>query len=210
MLLDPKALPVIAELKLRVKTLAMLDAIIAPDWEDRYYSYNQNWCAGAEMASMRNGSGDEWFILFGAFGAAIKGLYHESKIAGNSILSKEVERQLPESFSAFYKEPAFGMDWLSFCYWCESTQGSWEKVIHPDPAYTDVSDGSLEFLSLLYEPASAYQEFASWYYELEIPLETIEKIYSHHPITESIIAALNPNLKIALVKEFAAEIGYPI
>lgn len=210
MQLDTKMLPTIADLKLRAKALAMLDAIIAPDWEDRYYSYDQHWSAGHEMASMRNGCGDDWFILFGAFGAAIKGLDHESKIAGNSILSKEVERQLPNSFSVFYKEPAFGMDWLSFCYWCESTQRSWEKVIHPDPAYAEVSDGSLEFLSLLYEPASAYQEFASWYYEFEIPFEVIEKIYSHHPITESIITALNPELQMALVKEFAMEIGYPI
>lgn len=122
--LDSKALPVISELKLRAKALAMLEAIIAPDWEDRCYSYNKNWCAGEEMASMRNGSGDDWFILFGEFGAAIKGLDHESKISGNSILSKEVELQLPKSFSTFYKEPAFGMDWLSFCYWCESTQSS--------------------------------------------------------------------------------------
>jgi hypothetical protein len=209
MQLDSKARPAISELKLRAKALAMLDAIIAPDWEDRYYSYNQKWCVGEEMASMRNGSGDDWFILFGEFGAAIKGLDHESKIAGNSILSKEVERQLPKSFSTFYKEPAFGMDWLSFCYWCESTQSSWEKVIHPDTTYSEMADGSLEFLSLLYEPASSYQEFASWYYEREISLEFIEKIYSHHTITEQIVHALNPELSIALAKEFAAEIGYP-
>jgi hypothetical protein len=148
MQLDSKKLPVISELKLRAKALAMLDAIIAPDWEDRYYSYNRNWCAGEEMASMRNGSGDDWFILFGEFGAAIKGLDHESKIAGNSVLSKEVEHQLPKSFSSFY-------------------------------------------------------------YELEIPLELIEKIYSHHTITEQIVQALNPGLPFALAKEFAAEIGYP-
>jgi hypothetical protein len=209
MQLDSKKLPVISELKLRAKALAMLDAIIAPDWEDRYYSYNQNWCAGEEMASMRNGSGDDWFILFGEFGAAIKGLDHESKIAGNSVLSKEVEHQLPKSFSSFYKEPAFGMDWLSFCYWCESPQNSWRKVIHPDSTYLEIADGSLEFLSLLYEPASSYQEFANWYYELEIPLELIEKIYSHHTITEQIVQALNPGLPFALAKEFAAEIGYP-
>lgn len=209
MQLDPKALPAISELKLRAKALAMLDAIIAPDWEDRYYSYNQSWCAGEEMASMRNGSGDDWFILFGEFGAAIKGLDHESKIAGNFILSKEVELQLPKSFSTFYKEPAFGMDWLSFCYWCESTQNSWKKVIHPDTTYSEIADGSFEFLSLLYEPASSYQEFASWYYEREIPLEFIEKIYSHHTITEQIVFAINSGLSITLAKEFALEIGYP-
>jgi hypothetical protein len=44
----------------------------SPEWEYRYYLVDSLW--GREMvASMRNGSGDEYFILFDDHGAAIKG-----------------------------------------------------------------------------------------------------------------------------------------
>jgi hypothetical protein len=55
------------------KALAMLDAILSPEWEYRYYSCNGKWAPGETMASMRNGSGDGYFILFNGHGAAIKG-----------------------------------------------------------------------------------------------------------------------------------------
>lgn len=57
--LDPDDLPDIANLKRRTKALAMLEAIVCPEWEYRYYSYNSRWSSGEEMASMRNGQGDE-------------------------------------------------------------------------------------------------------------------------------------------------------
>ncbi len=47
------------------RSLAMLDAIMSPEWEYRYFSFNANWDAslGERMASMRNGSGDEYFAI---------------------------------------------------------------------------------------------------------------------------------------------------
>lgn len=41
------------------RALAMLEAILSPDWEGRYYSFNSRWAPKQEMASMRNGEGDE-------------------------------------------------------------------------------------------------------------------------------------------------------
>lgn len=67
------------------------------------------------MGSMRNGSGDDWFIHFGPFGAAIKGLAHETPIAGDKVFVSEIQRQVPQAFSSFLAEPAFGMDWASYC-----------------------------------------------------------------------------------------------
>lgn len=75
-----KPLPDILELKRLTQSLAMLDAILSPEWEYRYYSFNQAWSDGGMMASMRNGSGDHWFAIFCAAGAAIHGLAHEAPI----------------------------------------------------------------------------------------------------------------------------------
>ena len=54
-----KMLPEIDSLKRLSQSLAMLDAILEPDWELRYYSFNSHWGEGEMMASMRDGSGDE-------------------------------------------------------------------------------------------------------------------------------------------------------
>lgn len=209
MQLNPKFLPDITSLRRRSQALAMLDAIICPEWEDRYYSFNASWSETESMGSMRNGFGDDWFILFGPFGAAIKGLVHETLIAGDKMFSCEVQSQVPQTFTSFLAEAAFGMDWLSYCYWRAPEDSSWQKVVHPDPVLCLSEDGSDEYLALLVEPASSYEDFAKWYYELDIPLVVIESIYNHNPLSESLISSLNPEVSLAQAQEAATEIGYP-
>ena len=208
MQLDPKSLPGITNLRRRAQALAMLDAIVCPEWDGRYYSFNAEWGEAEAMASMRNGSGDDWFILFGPFGAAIKGLAHEVSIAGDKVFASEVQRQVPQAFASFLSEPAFGMDWLSYCYWRAPDDLSWQKVVHPDPVLSQSDDGSAECLALLFEPAASYEEFAKWYYELDLPMVAIQSIYEHVPLTESLVKSLNPQVSIAQAQEAAAEIGY--
>lgn len=190
--------------------MAMVEAIVSPEWESRYYSFNVNWGEGEEMASMRNGSGDDWFLLFGPFGAAIKGLAHETPLAGDKTFAATVQDQVPKSFSSFLSEPAFGMDWLSYCYWRSPEDSGWLKVSPQDSTTQNADDGSEEFLCLLLEPASSYVEFAEWYYEKELPLESVERIYKHDRLTEELVTSLNPELAFAEAKAFAAEIGYPV
>jgi hypothetical protein len=75
---DLSKLPDIPSLRRLTRALAMLDAILSPEWEYRHYSFDAHWAEGETMASMRNGSGDEWFALFCPAGAVLKGLAHES------------------------------------------------------------------------------------------------------------------------------------
>ena len=60
---NPEALPNIKSLQQICKAISVLDAILSPEWEDRYYSYNSKWDAAEECLQMRNGSGDELFVL---------------------------------------------------------------------------------------------------------------------------------------------------
>jgi hypothetical protein len=85
----------------------MVEAIVCPEWDGRYYSYNRTWGGGEEMASMRDGSGDDWFMLFGPFGAAIKGLAHESELEGDAELLAEARTRVPAAFASFLNEPVF-------------------------------------------------------------------------------------------------------
>ena len=79
------ALPNIATLRARCRALAVVEAIISLDWESRYYSVDAAWDDRLEMASMRNGGGDECSIAFTPAGVFIRGFDHESRMspAGN-------------------------------------------------------------------------------------------------------------------------------
>ena len=57
----------------------MLDAILSPEWEYRYYSFNASWGPAQELASMRNGTGDDYAIVFSPAGAWIRVFDHESQ-----------------------------------------------------------------------------------------------------------------------------------
>ncbi|MGA7805455.1 hypothetical protein [Bradyrhizobium sp.] len=73
-----RQLPDVFSLKRLLQSVAILDAVICPEWPHRYYSFNANWATGEMMGSMRNGQGDEFFALFNSHGAFIKGFDHES------------------------------------------------------------------------------------------------------------------------------------
>jgi len=64
------SMPDIATVRRISQSIAMLDAILSPDRDMRYYSFNAAWSAKEQMASMSNGGGDEYFILFNAVASA--------------------------------------------------------------------------------------------------------------------------------------------
>src|SRR6267142_7208281 len=103
-------IPNVETLKRLCQSLATLDAIISPEWDYRYYSFNSKWAEGEMMASMRNGSGDEYFILFNSQGAIMKGFNHESAMSPWSTEEEKlwpgIFEDVPEEFQSFLSEPA--------------------------------------------------------------------------------------------------------
>jgi hypothetical protein len=105
-----RRLPAIADLRGLCRSLAMLDAILSPDWEGRYYSFNASWADGEQMASMRNGSGDEYAIVFSVAGAYVRGFDHESPMSPYANEGEPwpgVIDEVPELFKSFVEESAF-------------------------------------------------------------------------------------------------------
>lgn len=204
--LNPTHLPDIEALRHRCKALAMLDAMIRPEWDYRYYSFNANWATGEEMASMRDRQGDEWFLLFDKSGAAIKGFAHESDVA-KSDHAKRIQIEVPPSFSSFLSEPAFSMGDASFCYWRSAGAAEWSKVSTEHP---ESDDGSSALLALLIDSAESYVEFASNYFEKNISVEVVRYVYSLQRIDERLVSSVNSGLAIADALTMAREIGYPI
>lgn len=205
-------LPDIESLRKLSQSLAMLEAIISPRWEHRYYSFNSKWREHEMMASMRNGSGDDYFILFNRNGAIIKGFAHESPM---SPYANELGRSwrgvlddVPSEFQSLLLEPAFSAQDSTFCIWRRYTDSSWQtgRIDYPDG---DDADGSEDLLSILDGSPATYKAFAEFYYERGIALSTVEHIYKHKSLTDEIVIALNARISLKDLEADVAKIGYP-
>ena len=146
---DLSQLPSIDRLEKLAQSIAMLDAIVSPDWEYRYFSFNAAWDTSLKerMASMRNGSGNEYFLIFSPHGAILKGFDHEAPM---SPWKREpvavwpgVLDSVPDAFASFLAEPAFSMGDCTFCIWREPSDEHWQHgpVTFPE-SDTDDPDGS--------------------------------------------------------------------
>lgn len=205
-------LPAVDELRQRCQSIAMLDLLLMPDWEDRYYSFNIKWGENEMLASMRNGSGDSYFILFTVEGGIIKGYAHESLMARYAVDSGRpwpgVVDQVPPQFESILTEPAFLVEETSFCIWRRNADLSWKTGIIDFPAGED-PDGSQNLLFILDGDPKTYIEWGEGYYGRNIPPEPVREIYQHNPLTQELVALLNPDLLIHDLIEDIAEIGYP-
>lgn len=206
----PERLPDIEKLRRLTKSIAMLDAIICPEWEFRYYSYNSKWGRGEEMASMRNGCGDDWFLLFDVHGAALKGFAHEYPLAEDGSFATRIQQAVPSAFATFLHEPAFSMDMASFCIWRRQTDANWSVVLPASGPTSPKEDGSAELLGILDANPETYYSWATDYYEREILLAAVSAIYRHQALSNELVASLNAELTLSDISKDAVEIGYPI
>jgi len=209
MQLDPQSLPDPRTLGNRAMALAMLDAIICPEFQYRYFSYDATWGIDEQVAAMRNGDGDHWFLHISNSGAALKGYVQQLPRGEARAMALEVQRRMPEQFDAFLHEPAFAMDAVSYCYFRRSSDLAWSRIAHPHAALAQWSDGSEDFLSILLAPASCYYNYASDYFECEPPLTSIEHIYALAPLTATVVKSLNPQMTLDEARAAADVIGYP-
>lgn len=200
------SLPDHSELKRITQSLATLDLIICPEWEDRYYSFDSAWSPTEDMASMRNGCGDEWFLFFDAAGSAgLKGLAHESPAAFVEGLSHRLASAVPEILSGFSTEPAFRWDDTTFCYWRLAGDPGWSEPSEQESLAT----GADELLRILVSGAAGYRQFALDYYEQDFDVSILQQVFDHVRITPELVAALNPEISLKDIREDLAQIGYP-
>jgi hypothetical protein len=185
----------------------MLDAILEPTWSYRYYSFDAQWSTNEMMGSMRNGQGDDLFVVFNLDGAFIKGFVHDAPIVAQKLPSEVYYRGLPREFEGCMTEPAFSPANVTFCLWRRNDQPSWSHSqglsLGPD------SDGSEYLLSLLDGDSENYRAWAASYYERDVSIEAVTAIYRHQPLTEDLISLLNPEQKVASLADDIAKIGYP-
>lgn len=212
-----RRLPGIPVLRDRCRALAMLDAILSPEWADRYYSYDSRWSGAEEMASMRDGAGNEYAIVFSPAGAYACGFAHESLMSPYAAGGPwpGVLDEVPEAFRPYVEEPAFsdgdGTPVVTVCMWRQPQDAAWRAgaIDFPEDG-TDDPDGAGYLFALPADgSAEAYRGFAEDYYELPVDLEAVRHVHALRPLTPEVIAALNPDVDLADLAKDIEQIGYP-
>ncbi|MFI5547787.1 hypothetical protein ACIA6E_28850 [Streptomyces sp. NPDC051815] len=212
-----RRLPSIADLRDLCRSLAMLDAILSPEWEDRYYSFDSGWADREEMASMRNGSGDEYSIVFSAAGAYIRGFDHEAPMSpyGNDGEPwPGVIDEVPEVFRPYVEEPAFtdedDVPVVTACLWREATDDRWRHGVIDFPAGSPDPVGAAGLFALLIDRSpEAFQRFAEDYHEVPVALEAVRDVYALRPLSRTLVSSLNAEVTLADLARDIAGIGYP-
>lgn len=208
---DLSHLPDIQGLKSLSQALALLDAILCPEWEYRYYSFNAAWGTDQSLASMRNGQGDWYLCVFNTTGAVLKGFAHESAMSpfrsNPPRIWPGVLERVPPGFRDVLTLPALVIDETTFCIWRSYADSAWQRGNIQFPNGRD-ADGSAQLLSILDRKPQTYHHWAENYYQHPVSLEAIMRIYQHEPLTASIVHLLNSTLAIQDLDSDILEIGY--
>ena len=203
-----QVLPSVDDLRQLCQSLATLDAILCPEWEYRYFSFNASWAPGEMLSSMRNGEGDDWLILFGSQGAVIKGFVLNSEMAKDCPWPGVIDA-VPEEFTDFLKEAAFAVDKTTFCLWNPHAEPGWRMGPVDLPASED-PDGSSKLLRFLDGEAETYRQWGEEYYGKRLNPRAIEQVYRHDRLTEFLVRSLNTKARLREVRDEIEDIGYPL
>jgi hypothetical protein len=163
---------------------------------------------------MRNGSGDDFFALFGPAGCFLRGFDHESAmtpwIETPPRVWPGVLDGVPAEFESSLKEPAFHMEDTTFCIWWPAGDFAWSHGLIEFPKGEEDPDGSQWMLSALDGDPRTYQAFAKVYFELDVALTAISRIYAHEPLSGDLLLLFPSSRSFEDIAADAEEIGYPI
>jgi hypothetical protein len=205
----PNELPAPARLKAICKSIAVLEAAIAPDEDDRCYSYDPAWGKGVECASADFGEGDTCFVWFGKAGTVIVGFGPDAGPRDPD----DVFAGLPKVLDDARTEPAFGGD-VSFALWHTTRDDRWRtgKVGRKD-------DGSARLLAIYEDHPRNFIRFAAEVHEHERArrkprdlMRWVERPYDGKSITPDLLRGVNPALAPRDVKRvlaLASSLGLP-
>ena len=178
----------------KLKRLALLDAIVEQEWEYRYYSFNSEWSEHEEMASLRDGCGGEWFVLFDGDNVAFKCTSLVDGLVDDFV---ELKASVPKHFSSFIEEPAFSMDHGSCIWYLEDN--SWVRLGN---SLTDLPDPE----KIIAMTASDYCQYVEGNFELRVEKTLVESVLEGK-FSMEIAKQINPDIDIELLTKNLQEIG---
>lgn len=213
-------LPDIPTLRDRTRALAVLDAILGPEWAP--HDVNANWAPDQELASMDSGTGDEWTVVFSPAGAWVRWFDHESPLSPWARQPATpwpgVLDGVPEAFGEQVREAAFwseGVPRVTGCAWRLAGGDRWHAgAAEPLPGDAGTGgdpDGGTRLLALLLDGRpEAYRDWAEGHFGGRVDLAVVRAVYALRPLTPEMIRMLDPRAGLRAVAKAAARIGYPV
>jgi|GEM_PF-2418307 len=207
------ALPTPEALYKTCQSLAMLDAILDPAGNFRYFGFDQYWDDQQAMAEMRDGNGSHYFIM----------LSNMKDETPPYAVGKLFAKPLTQTASApdittiannaplrdFLDEESFAHQEASLYFYQLATESTWSAT----PAIENIP-----FLGFLAHKEQAYIPWARDYYqpdfepdsEITIDEQIVADIFAHKPLNKDMVQRLNPLVNIAQLVEDILDIGYPV
>lgn len=190
-------LPSPADLRGLGRRIVLLEYLIDPDSEFRQYAHTAEWRPGWDLITMRNGGGDDYAIALSDEAGLLRGFDHESEASPYtnedelSYLPGTVDA-LPERFRPFLEDSEFtdGDEMaVSLLLWFLPGETTWRTE-----ATGEVEDGADWLLGSLVarDPAREFHKEFQGYYETSLDLSAVRAVLDGTPLTEEIVAGLNP------------------
>lgn len=213
-------LPAISVVRRWSQSLAVLDAIICAEPQYRYFCFDSHSGPGRALAWMRNGEGDEHSITFTDGAAFMRGFDHESPVSpfGQTppSLWPGLLTGLPEALKPAARDPAFtleGVPLMTVALWRLAEDQQWRHgpVTFPRSWQRENADpdGSDWLFAQLDGRADSYLEYASDYFERQLPGDAVTAVIGHQPVTAALVRALNPQRLLDDLTNDLNQIGYP-
>lgn len=190
------------QLKQILQKMAILDIIMVPKEEDYLRITTMQKVENGYKYIVDNGSGDSLIIFITPNGAYIKGFDHESK--WNQLAADEwdedfyeqVYKNAPSEFLELVENEE-ERDETTFCMWCVDDTEKWYQN---ETLYDDDDGGKEYLLEYIMESAKEWCEWAEDYYEQELNIDIVKKVYNGVSVDDEIISKLNEtrNIKEAL------------
>ncbi|MBL8911749.1 MAG: hypothetical protein JNM17_13740 [Archangium sp.] len=197
-----RSLPDPASMQRTLRSLTMLDAIVAPDF--RAFEWHPRWGKRQQMGAFKDGSGNFFFAWFSVKGTVIRGFDHESKM---SPFQHDPPREwpgltkgLPAALSYAKKEPAFALEELTFCTW--NTGDGWKCG---PVKMAKRGDGSEELLACF---RSDFSKFAPKHFDQKFDRSALDALRDFKPLSKPLLDSISRDRDQAMVKEEAKLCGF--
>ena len=201
-------LPHPARLREVCQAIALLDEIIEPQFDMRYFSYDVDWDAREELASMRDGEGSFFFVWFSPHGVVIRGYDKESAAAKEPPSQSDLFEGLPTALDAVRTEPAFLVDQLTFAIWRATEDDRYRVGKLPKAPKAQDFDGSGRLLACLESHPANFIAYAKAYHEVAVKMRDVERFFDRSTIREEDVLHIHPAADVAAALESARQLGF--
>ncbi|MDY0815448.1 hypothetical protein [Kitasatospora purpeofusca] len=205
-------LPEPAELRARCRGIALLDSIL--DRHVPMHAFVRDWRTGVDLATMDNGSGDQYAIVFDPAGVFLYGFDHES----DATPWRDEDREhwpglldgLPASLAHYARTPEFQFEGFfdaTVCAWRESGGDGWScGPVRFGPEETDGAEGL--FGLLVDGGPEAYAGFAEDYFERPVDRGAVAAVLAGAPLTRRAVGSLSAAADFGAVAARARAMGF--